>query len=985
MRPINQPAGFLEQIISPHEELNNLRRIGYDLEVKNDQSRLEWPSNEHLNAAPFQTVCHFFASGNCTKGEDCPFQHVAPSCDFYQLWKGTKGSDCSFSHISQEAVGGSPRSQVTLFPAETPYQNMIIKKGQSLNSHSSSLRNLPKAVVPQTPREQPDYQYFSNSRLATGFPDSSQVTPNSAHSVLQTTTFSPQVCHFFANGVCSKGDSCSFAHYPANIIPIAADSASQIPPVRCHLFDKGWCTKGDDCSCAHISEPQVAISRTLESSQPIKVCHFFVNGQCTRGNRCTYNHDSQVLSSSDPNASTSTSMTRSTIPCHFFFSGKCLMGKSCQFAHKTNGNQTLSLSQNSSQDIALNSLPCRFFKRGFCSKGNSCSFTHAGCDISSDLTPSKKMVQVRRHVFGTQVAIFGPGVSVVSVLPSIRNKRKRPGEIRSRALKVQWYPTLIAYLNFDRYSHAQKIATDYNGAILRGRAIKCSARKVRLYMSQKKPAAPGIVSVSNIQPGVSKADLRSLIDHPTCNMEPVPVDQDDAPTAIKSALEKHGTLDSFDLQHVAIGSFKRGAIAKFATADGASRAVNYLRVHPTVALERLKLTLTALYSAKFSVLYDLYNIKKKEVKDAFQACRPHVEELAGISNSGVTCELLGAEASSLRSKVTILLHSADAHDLARAKGNFELVLEGSHVTDTADDETVAAWSDVFGKPRGTKVLRELGKETGSFVYRDVRKKELRVHGSTAACAAAIKKIRSYLTDLKAKQHVIPISPTLIRRMIHPGSLEKQLMDAGSRSVILQLKPPSLVVEAGTEALAEIEASLERIQVEDLVQTNDEDAIEVSCPICFHDVGSQKLELDCGHIYCKDCFTALATHALPRGVPMHFPLECIKEDCNQRISLHALESVLSTDQQRALHETALEYHVNSHPEQYQWCITPDCRGVYAVSSSIIDRVALCGSCDVEICTSCRVEEHWGIDCEEYARLKYGDLLTQGQTSRRRHRT
>jgi CCCH-type zinc finger/Zinc finger C-x8-C-x5-C-x3-H type (and similar)/RNA-binding, Nab2-type zinc finger len=112
-------------------------------------------------------------------------------------------------------------------------------------------------------------------------------------------------CRFFQTGVCRNGNNCNFSHnltFPASAEsrnerrpgPRASirEVSSTIKTLRaaelCHFYQEGRCMKGDKCPRRH----QIPRSPNL----PADVCQFFLAGKCTFGDTCRRSHPVDMVS-----------------------------------------------------------------------------------------------------------------------------------------------------------------------------------------------------------------------------------------------------------------------------------------------------------------------------------------------------------------------------------------------------------------------------------------------------------------------------------------------------------------------------------------------------------------------------------------------------------------------------------------------------------------------------------------------------------------
>ncbi|CAJ1430571.1 unnamed protein product [Effrenium voratum] len=107
--------------------------------------------------------------------------------------------------------------------------------------------------------------------------------------------FKKELCRYFENGHCDKGQHCSFAHGPSELR--GAGSQARFKMDLCDFFARGYCVKGENCTYAHgPAELCIAGSSSPERLEPSPpnfkrhICTYYEKGQCDKGNKCTFAH-----------------------------------------------------------------------------------------------------------------------------------------------------------------------------------------------------------------------------------------------------------------------------------------------------------------------------------------------------------------------------------------------------------------------------------------------------------------------------------------------------------------------------------------------------------------------------------------------------------------------------------------------------------------------------------------------------------------------
>jgi len=237
------------------------------------------------------------------------------------------------------------------------------------------------------------------------------------------------VCRFWQQGLCERGEDCTFAHGEGEIgTPVISrspmpDVAPRGPPFM--MMPGRSVSAASSGPFGHWAEPakptsSLALGWQLQQQQPPSrrvPCKFWLQGLCERGVNCLWPHEDTepiappsvpplwarshithppslppkehlvVFSSIRPVEPT----LRRTI-CKFWQEGKCSRGVGCTFAH---GEQEIGTVADTSRRLAppmaaaqpvqpalplfdASREPCRFHLAGCCHKGSLCPFPHVG-------------------------------------------------------------------------------------------------------------------------------------------------------------------------------------------------------------------------------------------------------------------------------------------------------------------------------------------------------------------------------------------------------------------------------------------------------------------------------------------------------------------------------------------------------------------------------------------------------------------------------
>lgn len=211
-----------------------------------------------------------------------------------------------------------------------------------------------------------------------------------AHGNEEIHNFKKILCkNFEANGSCPHGAECHFAHgvheLNADAGPsIGHKSETRLPvgdrPPRssnggevtiCKHFKEGTCSRGDTCYFAHVKDPGSNFKKL-----PCK--NLAMTGHCSFGNKCTYMHGDEKVSGGPKIAAPvrskaiPTSVPPGADPSHYkkqicknWRDNSCTRGRECFYAH---GVKELA---NYKRVICKN-----FETTGKCEFGAECSFAH---------------------------------------------------------------------------------------------------------------------------------------------------------------------------------------------------------------------------------------------------------------------------------------------------------------------------------------------------------------------------------------------------------------------------------------------------------------------------------------------------------------------------------------------------------------------------------------------------------------------------------
>lgn len=357
----------------------------------------------------------------------------------------------------------------------------------------------------------------------------------------------------------------------------------------------------------------------------------------------------------------------------------------------------------------------------------------------------------------------------------------------------------------------------------------------------------------------------------------------------------------------------------------------------------------------------IYSVLKTELQtlvDSFQQ-----------QNADVKLQANETEYGSYRVKISS--NTMDA--VVKCRSSLEQLLKGNVV---ADDKFDPAAIQLLFTREGFQLLRSLERETKTCIIFERRSHSIKIFGPANKSDKAIKDLVHNLMLLHENKH----HQISLRGEGVPYGLMKEIVKrfgvelAGFKACIpdaefvLDTRRHVLSVHGSRESkikadnvVAETANSIKGVHNHMLKEV---DQSGNACPICFCDIEDCYRLEGCGHAFCRSCLVEQCNSAMRHHEG--FPLLCAREDCNHMFLVADLKSLVSSEALDDLFRASLGAFVASSKGTYRFCTTPDCPSIYEVSTS--GRLFVCGSCSVELCTTCHLEYHPYLSCEEYREFK-----------------
>ncbi|KAH9974020.1 hypothetical protein BGW80DRAFT_1304837 [Lactifluus volemus] len=309
---------------------------------------------------------------------------------------------------------------------------------------------------------------------------------------------------------------------------------------------------------------------------------------------------------------------------------------------------------------------------------------------------------------------------------------------------------------------------------------------------------------------------------------------------------------------------------------------------------------------------------------------------------------------------SVRLVAEDSKTLARLRVEISEILDGEILKENGEQ----VWDDSLRREAGTRFLDQL-RERHARVMISVHffRRCIRLIGTVEQRQAVAAAILDKFSSLRQhKVHTIPLDGPLKAILVSPDLLAAQQRH-GEENVRLDLQRKVLCVRGPEELYVEIQ------QIIQTVKSRHVDSGDEHCPVCL-EPPMTPVSLNCGHRWCEACLVAYLNAA---SDTRSFPIKCLGNQgkCGALVPIMKARMVLPPADFDALALAAFHAYVQSNPDDYHYCPTPDCPQAYPTGPR--NSSVSCPSCLARICPSCHVEYHEGVTCAD--REDGGDRLFQ----------
>ena len=483
------------------------------------------------------------------------------------------------------------------------------------------------------------------------------------------------------------------------------------------------------------------------------------------------------------------------------------------------------------------------------------------------------------------------------------------GILLSRKVKISWYaPSIIAWAHYPTISVAKAHAMKLDGRAFDGRNISASFQT-----PTPRQTKSFSVEIKGLHVGVELIHLKRFcgsssvaLGSPSYNRE----------VGIKDVSSLLGTFDSFDVLPADKTKSKITAFVQFSSADSAAAAVKNLHGVTQQSLNYSPLWLEQVHSVK-------YNFPARQ----FATLKVDIDRFRDAHRNGCSIRYYDrGEDGAPTDPVCVRIYGPDAQVLGHTKIGLENLLQGELLM--SHDNVV--WDEYFDTSEGEEFLQTINADSRFFVKLDTRVRNLRIFGPKLDRAKAKDLICHRLDDILLKRHIMSLERDVLRALLTGGlRILHELMDA--ENILLDVVARTLTIRGNTDEVNTVRRAVAAMQT--LVPLSRVlHSGEAVCPVCFCET-TDPVGLPCGHIYCTPCLQ----HLLRSPVCPNFSwLRCIAEDstaesrkvpCATEIPYPIIRRLLSSTEENQLLEASFLAYIHSHPEEFHYCPTPDCKVIY----------------------------------------------------------
>ena len=764
----------------------------------------------------------------------------------------------------------------------------------------------------------------------------------------------------------------------------------------CKFFAQGNCTRGQTCSFNHevaaglspVAAPFVPSPRYTDSLvSPFKTngipCRFYLLGRCNKGTECPYQHlpsasnEEQKLQpkgiddESEPNVAQNEKLDTCPMSASEQSTGELetrnLRGASVVFG---SGAQVQKVEFPSDYSAAqMTSLrmdwDAEAFQRFLASLGESVplssirvkTVTKPPSVVANARTRDPEFAQRLKLKADAGVKGFDiPDIAIRVLQVGIKSDTSA-NRLQMNAVTCTWYkPSRTAWLHYNNTGKARAAER-----FITSRHFKIAGRIVQATLQipehRSRDGKPTITSVQlgNLDASTSRTMIERQIPG---HLAPVDVIMGkisysaplhEAEEAVKALLDGMGPLAAWELISSRSATQVK-AVARFQTGECARAAVHHLSGRKMPQLANSKLFVSPLISVKFNFPKAIYSVIRGDIDhlkaQIWEAGHVHIKVYPPVDPT--------------QKLIVLRLYGEEVKAVAKAKGAFEKILAG----DVALNGNSGMWNVYFTRPEGLAYLNGLSHIHQGYVYSDMRNHRLSLYGSADSKELIRRALIEKLDGLTEMTHCISLSAEELKRALQ-GGFRRIIATLGKQSAILDVRqrPQIITIIGSPHDVETARALLDQDDARDLENLAlEEAAAQPDCAVCWTEA-EDAYRTSCGHSYCGDCFASQCSSAGDGDLPVR----CFGDsgNCLEVLEIQELKNALTSAGFEQLLEDSFTTYVRTNPKSFQYCPTPDCQQIYRTSPDGI--IFTCPACLTPICTTCQITSHDGMTCEVYKRI------------------
>ena len=520
-----------------------------------------------------------------------------------------------------------------------------------------------------------------------------------------------------------------------------------------------------------------------------------------------------------------------------------------------------------------------------------------------------------------------------------------------RKIKISWWtPQASAVAYYCSARSAQLQAMRLNGKEFDGTPLKIS------YSSYRRGSTS--VLIQGLPDSVDEKKLQRF-----CGAEDISirrsVDDKPIPDTLRSILEQFGPLEALECLPTSSGSTKAVAFARFTTPAAAESATQSLNGKSQEFLAGKPIWLEQVFSVKYSLSVRHFFKIQAEIQRLQKEIAPETRIRYYVPD-GTSVAF-----------VPLLLDASSPKSLGRVKLDLQSIVQGEVIM----EDGKVLWDDYFASPDGESYIESTNSDSNHpfFLIINPQIRNIRLAGSSKGRVTGKTLVLDKLHQVRQSRHVLNLSRDVMWALIK-GGLQNLHSQLGKDKITLNIVSRTLTVDGTNADIDYVKRLIAEIQpnASGNARVSDSDT-QTICPACFTEV-IDPISLTCGHVFCTECLQLFL-----RSACSDFKLLCcpavqsdVKTMCDTRVTFPVIRRLLNSSEEGALLRTSFLSYVASHPNEYQFCPSPDCEMVYP-STGAGGTVIQCPSCLLRICSSCHVEVHEGLSCPEYQDQREGGYV------------